>query len=675
MVKFWCFFLFGLIAVLPYNQLKAQVQDSLVKALSLAEETAKPGIILEIHKKLHRRNPRKVISYLKQGINLCKGNKCRELPELQYSIAICYYLIGDLKRADSAIGLSIKHYTEDSDTAKIVASNIVWGMIKEATGLYKEARNIYFESLQLATRIDHDDLILKVKSNIGTSYLRQRDYAKAISYQLEVIDGNSGLPKHSQAIDHMNIGISYKNIGLYQKAIHHYLQALQLNEKVDSLSSSTAKTLHNLGTLYLDLELNAEAETCLKRAIRIKKIIGNQRSLVQSYNSLARYYRKEKNYWKARDLVNEIIAIDKLEGNPRAGAGFNFKGILFEDAQQYDSAHFYYNQALQVSLRNSNERIELASYINLGSLYLKTRDFDSSIVYSLKALELNKSLRVIGSEKGILSNLNSAYSSMGRYQEAHYYLSQYRDITDSLDLAENSKKALQMDIERQIKAKEQEIMEKNQALIISQREAEVNKQNNNYLIVIVVLLVLIAVLSIAYLRRRVKYATVEKSLIQNEFDQLLKEEQKLKEALLQKENQLTGYLLNITNKSELFHEMEQLINSIQASDQTDSATLKKIHELKQVISQSKTFEHDWRNFNIYFEKIHPNFFKSLTEKYPDLSNVELRYCALLKLKMTNREIASTLNVTLYAVNKAKYRLSKKMGKSSAEEVVSYILSL
>ncbi|MEZ5071637.1 MAG: tetratricopeptide repeat protein [Bacteroidales bacterium] len=72
-------------------------------------------------------------------------------------------------------------------------------------------------------------------------------------------------------------------------------------------------------------------------------------------------------------------------------------------------------------------------------------------------------------------------------------------------------------------------------------------------------------------------------------------------------------------------------------------------------------DHDWKQFRKHFEQVHPSFFAELHRRYPGLSANDHRMLALLKLRLSSKEIAALLNITPDAVKKSRHRLRKKMG--------------
>lgn len=72
---------------------------------------------------------------------------------------------------------------------------------------------------------------------------------------------------------------------------------------------------------------------------------------------------------------------------------------------------------------------------------------------------------------------------------------------------------------------------------------------------------------------------------------------------------------------------------------------------------------NWYAFKEAFEKIHPTFFQKLKNKYPNLSEHELRFCAF-----ACSEIAFILNIQIESIRKIRQRLRKKPGLNPTESL-------
>ncbi len=97
------------------------------------------------------------------------------------------------------------------------------------------------------------------------------------------------------------------------------------------------------------------------------------------------------------------------------------------------------------------------------------------------------------------------------------------------------------------------------------------------------------------------------------------------------------------------------------------------HKINMLFNSNLDTEDDWRHFLIKFEEKHGDFFKRLKTEYPQLSANDLKLCACLYLNMDSKEVAALMNVSVRAVENARYRLRKKINLTSNDNLVDFLL--
>lgn len=113
-----------------------------------------------------------------------------------------------------------------------------------------------------------------------------------------------------------------------------------------------------------------------------------------------------------------------------------------------------------------------------------------------------------------------------------------------------------------------------------------------------------------------------------------------------------------------------------AKDEIESQLKKKENELSSMLMGGMaTDARKWDLFKSNFERVEEHFFSTLTERYPDLTSSDLKFCALLRLNMSTKEIADALNLTTRGVESARYRLRKKFRLGPNDSLTSFILNI
>ena len=80
----------------------------------------------------------------------------------------------------------------------------------------------------------------------------------------------------------------------------------------------------------------------------------------------------------------------------------------------------------------------------------------------------------------------------------------------------------------------------------------------------------------------------------------------------------------------------------------------------------------WDEFKKLFEKVHAGFLYRVREKFIQATETDIRLLTLIKLGLSNREMANMLGVTTEALKKSRQRLRKKINlpdELSLEDVV------
>ncbi len=133
----------------------------------------------------------------------------------------------------------------------------------------------------------------------------------------------------------------------------------------------------------------------------------------------------------------------------------------------------------------------------------------------------------------------------------------------------------------------------------------------------------------------------------------------------------------LTTQAMFMAQRKEFLLTIIAKLQQHYATIdtKEKSVIRQVIYQLEkqvTPGREWDEFEIWFREVHKNFYRKLTEKYPDLSPRELKICAFLKLNLSSKEIASLTNLTVKTIEVYRSQLRKKLNVLPGVNLIKFI---
>lgn len=144
---------------------------------------------------------------------------------------------------------------------------------------------------------------------------------------------------------------------------------------------------------------------------------------------------------------------------------------------------------------------------------------------------------------------------------------------------------------------------------------------------------------------------------------LLEKNKKLKTENQQIRKKLTETRLQLNTLHELVAELRQTIKKNERS--TEPSNLSTL--LQKIESQISNGE-DWESFEEAFDMLHNDFFKKLSAHAPELSRQDLKMCAYLKMKLSTKEIARRLNLSIRGAETSRYRLRKKLNLNGRENL-------
>ena len=84
----------------------------------------------------------------------------------------------------------------------------------------------------------------------------------------------------------------------------------------------------------------------------------------------------------------------------------------------------------------------------------------------------------------------------------------------------------------------------------------------------------------------------------------------------------------------------------------------------------------WKEFSLMFDETQSEFYKRLTDKFPDLTQADLKLCAFLRLNMSTKDISELTGHQISSIENARYRLRKKLHlTNSLTNLVAFLIKI
>jgi DNA-binding NarL/FixJ family response regulator len=144
-------------------------------------------------------------------------------------------------------------------------------------------------------------------------------------------------------------------------------------------------------------------------------------------------------------------------------------------------------------------------------------------------------------------------------------------------------------------------------------------------------------------------------------DNLLLESQQLQTEIDYKNRELATNVLYLVKKNELINLIsEKLLKAKPRFTPEIQPMIQKI-----ILDLQANVDSDiWKSFEQRFIVVQKDFYEKLNQRFPNLTENERKLCALLRLKMSTKDIAAITHQNLNAIEVARTRLRKKLNLSN-----------
>ena len=511
----------------------------------------------------------------------------------------------------------------------------------------------------------------------------------------------------------MNLSVGYRNKGDYKTSIKHLNEAIAIHKKENN-KVGVAMGYGELASTYnLMLDFDKSVDYLLK-AIEILKAEKNTSKLTAIKQKLANTYLAKQNYQFAIDLYRECLVEFKASGMLK---NYYLTLVNLSDAQinskDYTGAKKTLQEAIPGLEKFGDKELIGICHSKVGDLETRLgHPAKAALAYekSLASLKESKSVRVIriGGDYINLLNKQGNYQKsleiiesiepMKRFKSANIQDQMvYKNaVADTYRATNNDKeaiKAYQQTIAikdsiasaekasavEEIQAKFQTELqrEKNLALEISngalQKAVKIEKMMRVlYIIISIAIIVLILLFLRGYWLRNklqkeeLKSIEAEKNLIQQQHlhEQELTNAQR--EIIEEKQRELTSTALRMANYQDSISEI---------IEKCESANFTKVSDVKKELQHLMKQKDYWKQFETRFNSLHPEFSNVLTSRYSKLTKNDVEFCSLLKLNLSNKEIASLLQISHESAITKKYRIKKKMEINDDEEFEKILMAI
>lgn len=590
--------------------------------------------------------------------------------------------------------------------------DIEYSIQKSRTLVLENPDSAKFYLDQIKDNLPHikikDSLLVEYLSNNGIYYTQISNSDSAKYFFSKALEKSTSNKKKGAL--YFNLANVYRIDAEYESSLKYLGMAIRLAEATND-KAGLALAYGEKGSNYAYMLENEIATKYFLKALDVLKDLDEPYRKAILKQKLANLYFKMHNFDFAKELYDECLIVLKEFKDYRNYylTLVNYADCLIQ-MDQTEKAKGILKEAIEGITPFKSPEILAIAYSKLAKTYLAGGDVPMTEKYfktayshisqmtSFRALRIgaeyalilngtenyNEALKIIN-ELEALPNWDKfniedkmifyevaavTYEGKGLDDQAIEALKKVIELKDTIHKTEyeNAAKEIQAKFQVESQRETNKILEDKNEALNEQVEAQRRIQILGFLLLFILLITAISFITIYFLKNRLqksKLEEVERTRLRAEKSR--KEEieraEKQQYTLRVREQELTSMTLQLANLQE---EVAAVIKNPELS---------KPDEIKKSLYKIIKRQDYWKEFTLKFAQIHPDYVENLQRQFSILTKNDIEYISLLKLNLSNKEIATLLRISHESVISKKYRIKKKLNIEDDDDFNLRVLHL
>lgn len=423
------------------------------------------------------------------------------------------------------------------------------------------------------------------------------------------------------------------------EAYDKIIDDIEFFEKQEDYSLAAAKCM-DIGMLLTDAGDVSESMVWLDKADSLFRIAGMEDAIMKNSGNRAKNLLLTGKGKEAENMIRAIVADPSIDRDPIARDVFLYN--LYINFYDTDALHRAYNWVKTVDYFSD---VQCLYESCLAYEYAKSGEVDSAAIYMLKAEDKFADVADPLFKKIYYGARAEVFNATGNADSAYINLKRMSNINDSINDIARNERIINADILRQLGEHKLEI--------------ESKRHRNTVTFIIIIMSVIIAGCVLSFLFY-LKWRKRREDMIRS---QLELERSQRKVMAMQLAMEESGRLVN-----NMSAEVEKL-----TQDGNMSATV--AQQLETSLKVHESMRNEQGNFIETFGEVDPDFIPKLRERWPELTDTDVKLCVYLSLGLDSKHIARQMGIRPESVKQARWRLRKKLdpnGELTIEDAINSI---
>lgn len=464
-------------------------------------------------------------------------------------------------------------------------------------------------------------------------------------------------------------GTAYKVAGLLDLAINEYVQAINLLNALPTTAvnpETISIVKQKLANTYLENNRFDFAEKLYEELLPKLATYPNRVNYQYTVINYAWCLYNLENYAKGLAILDSLTESNQVLNEEVLSLIYTTKADFYRNLNQPEKAQAAYQKALSIN--------------KIGSRTYRDKLYASYITFLNNSQQYNQALKIAQEYISLYNDSTFKPEIYKVFAQTYQYLNKFEISANYWEkysetyLQQVEKYNLQT-INQLQGIYQNDLLQNEIALKATENELLHNKVSFRTKILIAFSIISLALILLGFylwysstLKTKLKNTQLEKIEQEKMFLESqanIKEENlRLKEQVIQE--QKAQLLSSAIESAALNQKIESLIGKI---DSRESLNL--TNELRSLNSNGN----HWKLTIEKFKQINPFFIDNLSAKFPDLTNGELEFCALVKMNLSYKEIANLLKINHQSVFMKKYRITKKLNIAEDDDFIHLIRSI
>lgn len=421
----------------------------------------------------------------------------------------------------------------------------------------------------------------------------------------------------------------------YELTVYTYdkiLSDIRFFEEQEDYPLAAAKCM-DLGMLLSDAGALQESDMWLDKADSLYRIAGLDDVIMKNSGNRAKNLQLRGQLKEAEEMLKAIIDNPNIDRDPIARDVFLYNLYIINSDTTVLRRAYDWVKTMDyfTDLQCLYESCLAYEYAHLGMT-------DSALVYMEKAEDKRGFLEDPKSKRNYYAARADVFYAAGKYDSAFVNLKRMTVVNDTLNNLVQNEIVVNAEMLRQLGEHKLDV------------EAKRHRATVTFIIIIMALILVGCVISFLVYR---KYKLRREAAMRSELE-LERSQRKVMAMQLAMEE--SGRIIDGMNR-----EMDKLVDDGKLS----SAVAQKLESTIRV-HESVRGEQD--NFISTFGEVDPRFIRRLKERWPELTDTDIKLCMYISLGLDSKHIARQMGIRPESVKQARWRLRKKLDPTGTRTI-------